>query len=321
MIKNTLLVIISVLLTLISIESLLRFKKGKHSFLEGSKFNVVLLGDSFLGDNMPIHDMMKSRFKSKSIGHVNLGKSGTGPFEYYKSYLKFENLENTDFLILGYYVGNDLTGTHSGIDIDQTSFLEDLELYKPFQLIQHILSLKSLDKQKWRDAGVKDYLIKKIDEGVTSPLLAEYSISNKEYLVNNLLIEGSSNANSWKKNQALLLRIKELAKERNVKFGIVIFPRSVQINSQLDKFWLDLGFSLDDRFKTTRIPQDLLLTFCEENDIACMDLLPTLKRKKNINHYNDFDDHFNTLGNDLVLDCLSKFIYSKLEENFKCLVD
>lgn len=307
---------VSFVITLIGIELLLsthifstpEIERLKYE-TEGSGANILLLGDSFLGKKMDIEKHLVSEFKKQNLTLLNLGNSGDSPLDYLMDYNKFGNKKNSEVVILGYYVGNDLSMTKEKIPSAFEMFLKSRYLWR--------LLLTSLDSSKleihekaWRKAGIPEYVIEKVEQGIASPLYLEVGMHYKSFLEDNLLMEGSLNEKRWENNKKLLLRIKNAVEENGGTFALVLFPHTLQVSKRQVQYWRDIGLSVPDKLIGSSVPQNKFKVFCNEKEIRCLDFLPLFRERKLESLYKNFDDHFNEKGNSLITENIIKLILS-----------
>lgn len=276
---------------------------------EGNALKVTLVGDSFLGKSMPINEELLKEFRKEKISYYNLALAGSSPCDSYNRYLNHSKVFDSNHLIFGYFVGNDISETQINgedcyLDSYPASYLP--EIYSMITEPQH--SIENFDIDRWKKVGVKENIIERIKEGTTNPWLAELKIINPEYFTENMDIESEMALKKWEKNKRTLLKFKELAEKSGQKFSLIIFPRSIQINKDLYSFWQDVGFELSEKYLDEQKPQDLLKQFCFDHKIECLDFLPIFRAQKEKHYYKEFDDHFNDEGNRLVVSKVIEFI-------------
>ena len=233
---------------------------------------------------------------------------GFGPVEYYQDIKRWIKTIKPKTIILSYYVGNDLTNA-------QRKLKRKNEFFDQFYFTKFIKSRKFSKDQfptnKWQAMGIDSEMIELALQEKINPWLLEAARSDQNYILNNILMEGSENRALWEKVKLLLKKILDEARLNDAELSIVIFPRSVQINKDLFPFFEKVKLNLDERTLYSRKPQDLLLDFCHTHAIRCLDLLPAFRAEKDESLYKERDDHLNTDGNRLAAKLIMEFYNQK----------
>jgi hypothetical protein len=109
-------------------------------------------------------------------------------------------------------------------------------------------------------------------------------------------METPDNMKSWEKVKQLLAEIHDICNSLQSLLILVIFPGSIQVNDSHFEFYKKLTLNLDARTLQLAKPQRLLVEFCANRYIACLDLLPAFKSRKDEEFYRDKDDHLKEKG-------------------------
>ena len=290
---------------------------------EDAPRRIALFGDSFLAS--PLAPMLAEGLAREDVAIVNLAEQGTGPVVYHAR-LKHRRLDpEPDLVLVGYYVGNDLTDTRFRDPVEQAEggprgpVFERRSWAEPYLL--DYLSEKTRPGHAWEfdwaayeAKGLPADLIELARSGRMNPWLLDLASKRPTHLLDNVLIEGEGNEEAWERVADEFRAMKALCDERGVSMAVVVFPRSVQIARWRFEFFERLGFELDERTLETTRPQDLMKALCAEEGIPVLDVLPHLKANATQDQFIENDDHFNGIGNRLVADVLGPFLMEQLAE-------
>ena len=273
---------------------------------------VAFFGDSFtFGHGVNVNQRYSnvfsrySKFKPSEVVSMSY-KNGFQP-EHYEFWLKNVNELRPDYIIIGLYLGNDL-----GSDVTET-FYDPVNnnLALPYRLIheggQTRLASKAL-KQPWRllaqrsnfgllvvkvigRSNMRDFLFEKF-KGPHSP--------------NNLELELGKSDLSQNRAIQSLLRLRDIAEERQSKLKIVIIPQNFHFTDKYPHIHSDLISSLD-KIRSGANLSKQLIEFCEVKNLDCIDLIPLLSASD----YFIKDAHWNASGHEKVGKYLAEIIELK----------
>jgi len=287
-----------------------------------AKYKLLILGDSFILKGGLLGRPLAQHLGSYDITVFNAATSGTGPFEYLAEMRAVGVKFKPDIVLLAYYTGNDLTNVQNhqkfnpnkpSIAINSAasrSYLQKLYLYHYFlQKIRVLLArFYYFDYEEAQAAGISPDLVEDAKQLRINPWLVKLALYEKNYLLDNILMETEENIRAWEKVKDLLAEIHDVCKYLEAQLAIVTFPRSIQINESHFKFYEDLTFNIDKRTLESVKPQRLLMEFCADRRIPCLDLLPAFKARKKEEFYREKDDHLNEKGNRLAEELILDFI-------------
>ena len=261
---------------------------------------VLVLGDSFSVDSMNAKQqktavsLLREYLEKNNHTLLNLAGTGYGPKQYLEQLKMFGSDYSPDFIILNYYVGNDLTDT---LYLPSTNLFKDIltEFGTRSFLFTHLRSIRA--------RSISNARLDKIQriESVLNPFLLETAQQHPDYIAQNLLINTLEAKNAWEKNKKYIDQILTISNSLHATVLLNIFPSTAQVNNNHFQFYSKLGFQIDPSFLVQNKPQELLLNYCVEKKIHCFDLLP-LFRKEAEGHawlYLSNDDHWNSQGNKL----------------------
>lgn len=291
-------------------------KKDKYAH------RILFLGDSFTwGYGVKLEDtyikklevLLNKNKKGKIYENINLGRAdgGNAPDVQYL-YLKNKGINfSPDTVIIGFFVENDISDISdkniwSRIDtkglplnitsnfyyVDEQNRLrhtsQNKEYYKKYSVFSNINYLLSKKSQLF--ILIKNFLIGK-KEPPTKVFFKE--------LPDNLI-------ENFSKIKILLKEMKKISSENNSSFIIVLIPSKIQVE---DKFW-EKYKKYYKNFETSRtMPNDLIMEFCKESNITCIDLLPEfLKEANKGGYYFNIDGHWNEKGHELAAERIYSYI-------------
>jgi len=287
-----------------------------------AKYKLLILGDSFIIKNALLGRSLAQALGAYDVAVWNAATGGTGPFEYLAEMKAIGVKFKPNVVLLSYYVGNDLTNVQNnpqfnpnkpGIAIDSRtsrSYVRSLYLYHYILQKIRVLLIRfyHFDYEEVETAGVSSELVDDARKLKINPWLLKLAVNEKNHLLDNILIETEENMRAWEKVKDLLAEIHDICKYLNAQFIIVIFPRSIQINKSHFEFYKKLTFNIDERTLESVKPQRLLMDFCTDRRIPCLDLLPAFKAPKNEEFYREKDDHLNEKGNRLAEELIVNFV-------------
>jgi hypothetical protein len=256
------------------------------------------------------------------VSVLNAAISGTGPFEYLAQMKMLGMSYKPDMVLLSYYIGNDLTNVqnhpqfnpkNAGVGIDRRtsrSIVRGLYLYHYllWKLRELRLRFRPFDYEKAKNAGISPELIEDAKQLRINPWLLNLALEEKNYLLDNALMETPDNMKSWEKIKQLLAEIHEICDNLQSQLLLVIFPASIQVNDSHFEFYKQLTLNLDRRSLESSKPQRLLLEFCADRYLACLDLLPAFKSREKEEFYRQKDDHLNEKGGELASELILDFL-------------
>jgi hypothetical protein len=286
-----------------------------------TKYRLLILGDSFIIPRSALAKSLARDLVAQNVSVLNAAISGTGPFEYLAEMKAMGMNFKPDVVLLSYYVGNDLTNVQNhpqfnpkktGVAIDsRTSQSFGRSLYLYHYVLRNLrmarLRLRSFDYEKAEASGISPELIEDAKKLRINPWLVNLALEETNYFLDNLLMETDDNMKSWEKAKQLLADIHDLCNSLHSQMMVAIFPgqfKSMTVISSSTKTDIQSRWSDSESTK----PQRLLMDFCAGRNIACLDLLPAFKARKEEEFYQDKDDHLNEKGShvagQLILDFL-----------------
>ncbi|MEM9380949.1 MAG: hypothetical protein AAGB93_13440 [Planctomycetota bacterium] len=288
---------------------------------ERAEERVAVFGDSFLAS--PLGAMLVDDLSRDGVAVTNLAEQGTGPVVYHAR-LRHRTLDPApDLVLVGYYVGNDLTDTRDRDPVEQAEGGPRGPVFprRPwFDLyVDDYVRQKTRRGHAWtfdwaayEEQGLPVDLIELGRSGRMNPWLLDLASKRPKHLLDNVLVEGEENEAAWERVAAEFRAMKALCDGRGIPMAVVVFPRSIQIARWRFAFFGRLGFELDDRTLESTRPQDLMKALCAAQGIPVLDVLPHLRANADEDLYIENDDHLNAVGNRLVADVLEPFLVEQL---------
>jgi hypothetical protein len=298
---------------------------GRQGGIEGASRSLLIVGDSFVRPNKTLGRRLEEELSARGVAVRNVSMSGTGPFEYLDEARANGRSFRPNVVLLGYYVGNDLTNVQyhprfaghddanddAGLAINASStprLFRDVYSYHYFLRRAQRISSVFFDYDVVADTGASEELIEAAKRREINPWLLRLAAARPRHLLDNVLMETDENMRAWFKVRELIQDIDRVCREVGAQLVVVLFPRSIQVNRSLFDFHRDLGFELDERTLEESKPQALLMDLCRELEVKCLDLLPVFRSHRQDELYLPRDDHLNESGNDLAADLVLRFL-------------
>ncbi len=253
--------------------------RGKH-FNEApdERYRLVVTGDSFTfgQGTYPAAKRFTERMdlflnagkKQPDIEVINIGICGFDLTNHYK-FLHFVDAIKPDYVLYQWYV-NDMVYRH------------DPSKYLPLPLIKN----KSTHTWLWQHSALY-YMLQRWYGSYQ--LKTGPKVSYQQYLTDLLADpEGKPARNA----RRVLLKLIDHYKEKNLPFGIVLFP---SFYGPMDQY--KLGFL-----------HEQVLKVCSEKDVQCLDLRDKYRDVDNKKLWaNDFDPHPSALAHEIAADAIDEF--------------
>jgi hypothetical protein len=281
---------------------------------------ILLLGDSFtVGFSVPYNQtwptLLEEALNKNQQTSVEILNSAVSAYSPDTEYVYLKNAISTykpDVVLLGFYVGNDITdlshnewtATQNGLPTHITSKIylvqDDSLILNPTasvapSLYQYVSLLFSRFSQTY-------ILFNKMMYGTTNRNLEPVYCYLKSL---DTSIEENFQA-SWNTTFTLLEAMSVISKENNAEFIIVLIPPRMQVN---EKEWNSIEKQYSYQLPERTFPQQRILDWCDSHDIQCIDLYPSLLQDSQQGEllYNDlWDTHLNVLGNQRVAEILEQ---------------
>ena len=104
-----------------------------------------------------------------------------------------------------------------------------------------------------------------------------------------------------------MVEIKEMTHKLGIELLIVLVPPQYQVSNHNWDVLNDLGYVLDENLLSDDELQEKMLTFCKEESLECIDLLPELRISEDPLYF-IFDIHFNKEGHKKTAEILYPYL-------------
>ncbi len=307
-------------------------------------FRIIALGDSFsMSVDYPYtHYTLLESFLNNNSDNIkyevyNMGISGTAPQHYYVVFL--ESLKyKPDFVILTLFVGNDFT-----MELDKSKNIFKISSWYTYTFLRRIILLnKKIQEDKSKDKSliiiqnnnkiIKTFSEKDIKVISNESIMIISKNNDNKFNIKNISSEIQNHYRTheafiephkvWEKNRLKthfynsLEFIKKINKESKSRFLLIIAPDLIQIDEvEGRKLLKELDKNLND-YNFSAINQKIL-EYCNQNQILCLDLLPSLKdaRKSYFTNLGGADPHWNEWGNYIAAVEEYKYLRKNILEN------
>lgn len=285
---------------------------------ETAKSRLLIIGDSFIAKGSQSSIFLANLLERHHIKILNLATEGMGPFQYLTE-LKSNLWFKPDIVLLGYYAGNDLTDVKYWMSRREPRLKTILRPYVRQLFTYHFIKEKirilippTFNFDQMEHKGIDKNLVVLARNQQLNPFLIRTAEYQQRFLLDNHLMDDRKAVSELRRT---LDEIYNLCKRNKSKLVIVIFPSSVQINKMHDHFFRQLGFQVDEAIYEAENPQRFILEFCNENGIACLDLLPEFKKRSSENFFREYDIHFNQTGAALAASMVANFVADQVADD------
>ncbi len=333
-IKNIILVIVSSLVALFLVESIFRYvllqaivPPTERAFsnrycnlwphtIEPQKpegvFRILGLADSFGWADFEnnyhfiIEDSLKR--KGKKVEVVNFSIRGSSIYYEYQNLKRHGERFHPDLLLLGFFVGNDFTDFASESHMiyrygDFPTIIPNNEsiFSTRIHLFEYITALKRIYEEK--SFKFKELEIGKVEQvgGFSKKTFLSIEKGRMEICKKN-------QSNTFADVFRTIDEVRKYCNSHKIPFVMVIHPDQYQVEISLQKE-LNEELGVDFAEYDLEKPQRLLLNYCIERNILCLDLLKEFQRmgaKGGL--YKLRDTHYNVRGNLLSADLIEFFL-------------
>jgi hypothetical protein len=256
----------------------------------GTGRRALILGDSFSVDFAGSYGrLLAEDLRGKGVYVANLALPGAGPLDYRERLSACAGRLEPGLVVVNYYVGNDASDTSAVLR-------RRLGLRDPLRRVARVSYLGALALDI-RARRVQTQRLRTLERReVLNPFLEEAGRVYPEMIVDNLLLESSDMQRAWEANQEALRDMERLIEAVGGRMLLAILPATTQVSRSHSAFYADLGFRIEDRAFRDDAPQRLLRSFCRDERIECVDLLPEFRRQQPRELYLENDDHWNPDG-------------------------
>lgn len=287
-------------------------------------YRILVVGDSFTyGFGVEINETYVKNLEKflnekedKKYSIINAGfKSGRSPDTEYLFLKKEGLLLDPDMIIIGFFIGNDFSDYRGNIwELNNTGDINKIKSKEDY--IDSKNRLRSIENSS--QISTREILYKiNVFLSFNSHLYVLFKNSFRNVL--NLINSGKPESNIYSLNHSktvkkdiettldLILRMKKIAYENNIKFVVILIPTKEQVYNYKIK-------DKENNLLNWTKPNDILINFGIKNNITIINLLPYLREHVKSNKediYFKVDPHLNKKGNYVIGRLLYKELNSK----------
>ena len=194
------------------------------------------------------------------------------------------------------------------------SITSNYEFVEDGRIKQYFLAKEAFIQRNGYLLGSINYFLSKHSHLYTFAKNTMIRIKFKPSKVHTIGMDANLNHN-FEITKKLILKMNELSRQHNSKFVIVVIP---PVEQEYEYSWEKYRRFYPDSASRT-MPEDIFKTFCAENNLACIDLLPDFIERNFTNNDIDFkhDGHWNVFGNRLAAELLASKLRNLLQNESK----
>jgi hypothetical protein len=272
---------------------------------------ITIIGDSFVvgivqrEKNFVYGIQTRADQSGLNIEMLNMGIAASGPYTYQALIKKDAVIMNTDVVGVLFFIGNDIIQSHP-------DFRTKVWLGSPRQILKKQYMV-DFSKEYFYLFRMFRSMFRLINEKKDKPADATFSLKN--YLAieygRSAIMKTSQNKSIRKSYDGAITILQQmaiLAKERKMKFFVILAPDELQVNQQLQNMVVK-EYSLKRSEFDFELPQKILTKQLKKSGILYIDLLPFFKNHDSHTAlYAKQDSHWNELGNKLAAEKIWLFI-------------
>ena len=278
-----------------------------HAPSEKVKNKLMVLGDSFVAnisvkDKEVFTEIMEGQLEAYDV--LNFGVNGYGQVQEYLLTEKWIDVIDPDVMVLMIYLQNDFTDNTATYGFYARPFatLEGgdsvLTIHKPRPKIENgSHNLLSKSHVNWLLTRAINNLFPRADSLYISEFYTCQSPMADDYQV------------QFKIMQELLIKIADIAKQKDVPVVFALAPSILQVDEELWTFFVEKN-SATKRNYIRSSPNDRLMQFAKANSLLMLDLLPVFleEAKRNVKCYHPVEQHWTKEGNEVVAKALLDYL-------------
>lgn len=289
---------------------------------QGVDLRILGLADSFgqAGGERNYHFVLEEMLRQAgaAVDVVNFSVAGYEPVDELTLLKGYGPRYQADLVLQGFFVGNDFNLPDQPLMISQgLEFRPEftgLWSARPrnFWLLEWAPRFVTVVGDRWQQqreaaspaGGATDSPAPASRPAAAPEMAASGIVSEDAYLRIergrlDLMRADRESSPRWQETLAILDQIRAFAARMGSDYVLVIHPDQIQVEDELFLQIVDFyGLNADDYDRTA--PQRFLLAYCAENEIRCIDLLPTFREHgASGGLYLARDTHYNMAGNQL----------------------
>ncbi len=280
----------------------------------GYRFNrqqdtkIVLIGDSYMAPPGPFAEILARSPFGTSFQLVNLSRAGFSPLDYAKIAERRLGSIRPKIALFSYFVGNDVLDTFRAAARERNP----LETLFSYQYLNYEFQSSSFMTRSFEIAqawGANAELMKEASQGKVNPWMITTAIDRPDFFKGNILLNTAWAKNIWPSVETYMARAAMAAKAAGATPVFVLFPSSVQINSQHVSLYRRMGYEIDPKMRGARVAQDRLLILCKKIQVRCLDLMPVFQSYPiGTKLYFDEDEHLSLIGIKIAVNEIAQFM-------------
>lgn len=284
-------------------------------------FRILGLGDSFsFANGVTLEETYFKRLESclnssptRSYHVINAAVPAHSLIQEFRYLQRYGMDLDPDAVLIGFYVGNDFFDSKELFDEHGTPliYVQDGDLYskKPADVEPNIIRAMTSPVRRFLQTRSHLYIfIRNRSSDLLARLGLRAPIPPPEFSVKELsprMREG------WDLTQRLLLELSSFTQQREKTLHVVILPTIYQVYESVWNEYVRVN-KLDPGLYDLDKPQRILTEFCAKHDIACIDVLPAMRRAANDTQlFYRVDSHFNPQGHRVVADLLCAYFAAR----------
>lgn len=300
------------------------FNDFDHSILKPDKvYRILFLGDSFVASlQTPLQQTffkqvertLNEQHLDKKIEVLAMGLGDSGSAQQFLALREIGIKYKPDLVIQMFLTANDLKNNYPNLQKDPYRPYFEASEDGTLKLIPHF-RYSERKNALWKDFFKnlrlvelflqvrQKYLEYKTNYTLDYPI--DYHVYNRNY--------NEDYQKAWEITQKLILETKALTENAGGKYLLVPLANNEQINKDV---WLTLQQTYPNLARADldlEKPDNLIMGFCKDKEIDCLEMLPVFKdfaasNPSSPTHYH-FDGHWNQVGTNLTGEFLSKNLY------------
>lgn len=282
---------------------------------------ILGLGDSFArywwekGKNY--HSFLQAKYLATDKGTVeivNAGMESIGPGYYWHILNKYGDSFKPDVVLVSFFIGNDFHEAELFISIgnfisepkDLTKKYSEYYQFRKWRLFK-LLRNKYIH---FREDQRKKQEVKSLPPKQIGIFSQDTFLELERDTIWMFEENGKKELHQkWHECSDIILKMKDWCDRRKINLVIFISPDQIQVDQELRKLVLTRYKKLTEKDLNLSYPNNLIVNFCREHNINCLDLLGPFQEQGKIERlYTLNDTHWNEAGNRLAAEKIFEYL-------------